>query len=45
MINLHSIQTKKFYLKPVLAKHGNIAKITRGGTGGSADLAQTVKLA
>lgn len=44
MTRLHSTQTKKSYKKPVLAKKGNVAKITKGGTGGSADNFQTQKL-
>lgn len=44
MINLHSTQTKKSYRKPVLVKKGTVSKLTRGGTGGSADSFQTQKL-
>ncbi|WP_409015033.1 lasso RiPP family leader peptide-containing protein [Dyadobacter sp. CY345] len=43
MTNLHSTQTKKSYRKPVLVKRGNVAKLTRGGTGGSSDNFQTQK--
>lgn len=38
MINMHSTQTKKSYRKPVLVQKGTIAKLTRGGGGGSQDV-------
>ena len=43
MVRLHSTQTKKLYKKPLLAKKGNVAKITKGGAGGSSDNFQTQK--
>jgi hypothetical protein len=29
----HSTQTKKSYRKPVLVKHGNVSKLTKGKQG------------
>lgn len=37
MVNLHSTQTKKTYVKPILLKKGSVAKLTRGQKGGSTD--------
>ncbi|WP_159474528.1 lasso RiPP family leader peptide-containing protein [Dyadobacter sp. 3J3] len=43
MTRMHSTQTKKSYKKPVLVKKGTVSKLTKGGTGGSADLQLTQK--
>jgi len=37
MVNLHSTQTKKTYVKPHLVKRGSVAKLTKGQKGGSTD--------
>lgn len=36
-VTSHSTQTKKSYRKPVLNRFGNVAKLTKGKTGGSLD--------
>jgi hypothetical protein len=36
-VTSHSTQTKKSYRKPVLNRFGNVAKLTKGKTGGSFD--------
>ncbi len=44
-VDLHSTKSKKKYVKPVLRAHGNVMEITKGGSGGSADLDENQKLA
>jgi len=36
-VTLHSTQTKKSYRKPVLVKHGNVSKLTKGKQGSEFD--------
>ncbi|KAA6440649.1 lasso RiPP family leader peptide-containing protein [Dyadobacter flavalbus] len=37
-VTSHSTQTKKAYRKPVLKKHGNVSKLTKGKLGSLPDL-------